>query len=307
MMIVTTVIALLLTFASAEPETAANVPLELKLWPGPPPGEDGKAVGPEMVVTGKRSDKTIVSLRNVTSPALFVYPAPEVSATGAAAVIFPGGGYDHLDWTEEGEEVAEWLNSIGITAVILKYRVGYREGRSRSDYAPAMALMDAQRALSFVRANASGWNVDPSRVGVIGFSAGGHLGAWVSTSLGERSYEPVDKLDEAGCSADFAVILYPYGIINFDSKRYDANLPLVKKGVPPTFLVVASDDDFCVDNATAYYRRLTRKGIPAELHAYETGGHSFALRATGKPSAAWPKRCEEWMRNRGLLKAAGSR
>jgi acetyl esterase/lipase len=217
-------------------------------------------------------------------------------------VIFPGGGYAHLDWTEEGVQVAEWLNSIGVTAAILKYRVPQREG-TRYDIAPPMALMDAQRGLSVLRSRAAEWGVDPKRIGVIGFSAGGHLAAWVSTAVGKRAYEAADEIDQASCVADFAVILYPYGIINFNSQRYDPNLRVVK-GTPPTFLVVANDDDFCEENAVAYYRALRRGKVPAELHIYETGGHSFAFRPTGKPSAAWPKRCEEWMRNRGLVKSA---
>ncbi len=273
-------------------------PTEIRLWTGEPPLEEGKPVGPEKAETRKQGDKTVVSLTNVSTPALFVYPAPRETATGAAAVVFPGGGYQHLDWTEEGEEVAAWLNSVGVTAAVLKYRVPQREGTSLQ-IAPPMALADAQRAIGVVRSRAGEWGVDRSKVGVIGFSAGGHLAAWVSTFGVERSYEPQDEADGQRCLPDFAVILYPYGIINFDSQRFDPGLK-VTKATPPTFLVVASDDGFCVYNAVAYYRKLVRKGVPAELHAFESGGHSFAFRRTGTPSADWPRRCEEWMRGRGL-------
>ena len=283
----------------------APTPIELKLWPGKPPGEQGTLHGPESVQRTEKGGKTVLSLTNVSDPMLYVFPAPKSTATGTAAVIFPGGGYEHLDWTEEGQEVAAWLNSIGITAAVLKYRVGCREGAS-FDYAPPMALMDAQRAMSLVRSRAKDWGVDPTRVGVVGFSAGGHLSAWVSTSAASRAYAAVDGQDRESCAADFAVLLYPYGIIKFSSKRYDANLK-VGEGTPPSFLVVASDDDFCVDNALAYYQKLLKNGIPVELHAYESGGHSFAFRRTGKPSATWPARCEEWMRSRGLLKIGRDR
>lgn len=191
------------------------------------------------------------------------------------------------------------MNSVGVTAAVLKYRVPQREG-TLLQVAPPMALADAQRAIALVRSRSAEWGVDRSKVGVIGFSAGGHLAAWVSTfGEAERCYEPQDDADAERGTPDFAVLLYPYGIINFDSQRFDPNLK-VTKATPPTFLVVASDDDFCVQNATAYYRKLVRKKVPAELHAFETGGHSFALRRTGTPSADWPRRCEEWMRGRGL-------
>jgi acetyl esterase/lipase len=278
-------------------------PVILELWAGKPPGQEGEPVVAEQAETQQRGgESVVVRITNVSIPKLHIYPAPKATATGAAAVVCPGGGYSHLDWDDEGVQTARWLNSIGVTAAILKYRVPRRDGTAL-DLPPPMALMDAQRALSLVRSRGADWGVDPARLGIIGFSAGGHLAAWASTAVGKRAYQAADQVDTHSCAADFSVICYPYGVINFASQRYDPRLRVVA-GAPPAFLVVASDDNFCVENAIAYYSALRKQGIAAELHAYETGGHSFAFRATGKPSAQWPKRCEEWMSSRKLLTTA---
>jgi acetyl esterase/lipase len=280
-------------------ESAA--PVKVKLWPGDPVGEVGDAVGEEKATTEQRGKKTVVAqLTNISIPELYIYPAPRENATQAAMLILPGGGYTHLDWEDEGEQTAAWLNSIGVTAAILKYRVPQREG-TPLDVAPPMALMDAQRAMSILRSRAGEWGVAADRIGVIGFSAGGHLAAWLSTSQENRRYEPIDDIDALRCGPNFSVILYPYGIINFGSQRWDDELQVNSK-TPPAFLVVASDDDFCTNNALAYCRALLRRKIPVEFHLYTQGGHSFAFHAKSPTTAAWPKRCEEWLRGSVLLK-----
>jgi acetyl esterase/lipase len=213
-------------------------------------------------------------------------------------VIFPGGGYHHLDWTEEGEHVAEWLNSLGVTAAILKYRVPQREG-ANSRYGSPMALCDALRAIRMLRSRADEWGVNAKQVGVIGFSAGGHLAAWTSTT--SETYEPIDEIDQQATRPNFAVLVYPVGMIDSNTHRFDDRL-VVTKDTPPTFITMATDDG--IDNEIAYYRRLWRKGVRAELHGFAKGGHSYALRPTGLPSANWPKRCEEWMCSEGLLQPA---
>ncbi len=286
--------------------TAADeaAPTRLDLWPGKPPGETG-TVGPEQAKTQERGGRTVVtSLTNVSTPTLSVYPAPRDKATGVAVVVCPGGGYTNLAWDHEGEQVATWLNSIGVTAAVLKYRVPRREGTPR-DQPPPQALMDAQRALSLVRSHAKEWEVDPARVGILGFSAGGHLAAWASTASEKRAYEPVDDADKLSCKPDFAVPIYPGGVLKRGTDQIVPEIQVTSQ-TPPSFLVVASDDKGSLDSTVQYYLALKRAGVPAELHIYETGGHGFGIRPSDRAYATWPKRCEEWMRDRGLLKKAGN-
>jgi acetyl esterase/lipase len=276
-------------------------PVKIKLWPGKAPGEVG-TIGEETAKTQERGGRTVVtSLTNVSTPQLFVYRAPRDSATGVAVVVCPGGGYTNLAWDHEGEQVAAWLNSIGVTAAVLKYRVPRREGTPKGQ-PPIQALNDAQRALSLVRSKAKEWELDPARVGILGFSAGGHLAAWASTNSDKRSYEPVDDSDKTDCKPDFAVTIYPGGMLQPNTDQLKPEI-LVTSQSPPTFLAVASDDRGSAESTLFYYLALKRAGVPAELHVYETGGHGFGMRPSDKPYATWPKRCEDWMRARGLLKA----
>ncbi len=278
-------------------------PIKLDLWPGKPPGESG-SVAPEVAKTQERGGRTVVtSLTNVSTPTLSVYPAPREKATGVAVMVCPGGGYTNLAWDHEGEQVAAWLNSIGVTAAVLKYRVPRREGTPR-DQPPPQALMDAQRGLSLVRSHAREWEIDPSRVGILGFSAGGHLVAWASTASEKRSYEPVDDADKLGCKPDFAVPIYPGGVLKRGTDQIVPEIQVTSQ-TPPTFLAVASDDRGSLESTVLYYLALKRAGVPAELHVYETGGHGFGMRPSEKAYATWPRRCEEWMRDRGLLQKAG--
>ncbi len=280
-------------------------PLKLDLWPGKAPGEAG-TIGEEKATKQERGGRTVVtSLTDVSTPTLSVYPAPRDKATGVSVVVCPGGGYTNLAWDHEGEQVAAWLNSIGVTAAVLKYRVPRREGTPR-DLPPPQALMDAQRSLSLVRSRAREWEVDPSKVGILGFSAGGHLAAWASTRSEKRDYEPVDDADKVSCKPDFAVTIYPGGILKRGTDQIVPEIQ-VSSQAPPTFLAVASDDRGSVESTVLYYLALKRAGVAAELHVYETGGHGFGMRPSEKAYATWPKRCEEWMRDRGLFKpkAAG--
>ena len=260
-------------------------PSTFELWPGKPPGEVG-TIGAEQA-----------------TPA--VYPAARERNTGVAVVVCPGGGYTNLAWDHEGEQVAAWLNSVGVTAALLKYRVPRREG-TPGNQPPPQALMDAQRAIGLVRARAGEWDVDAAKVGILGFSAGGHLAAWASTNAEMRLYEPVDAADQLSCKPDFAVTIYPGGMLK---RGTDQLSPEIRVGsdTPPTFLAVASDDKGSIESTVLYYLALRRASVPAELHVYETGGHGFGLRSTGKNSATWPARCEDWMRDRGLLKPMATR
>lgn len=285
---------------AAEPPEAATDPVTVEVWPGPPPGESG-SVGEEKARTDPKT-KAVTSLTDVTKPTLTVFRPSPGSANGAAVVVAPGGGYTNLAWDHEGEQVARWLNSIGVTAFVLKYRVPRRPGEPR-DLPPARALMDAQRALSLVRSKAADYAVDPARIGMLGFSAGGHLTASAATNADRRAYDPVDEADRISCRPDFAVLVYPGGVVRNGTTELAPEIR-VSDRTPPTFLAHANDDPVSPENSAAFYLALRKAKVPAELHIYGTGGHGFGMRKIPHPAAEWPRRCEEWMRDRGLLKAA---
>ena len=213
--------------------------------------------------------------------------------TGAAVVICPGGGYYILAWDLEGEEVAAWLNSIGVTGVVLKYRVPRREGTPKGQ-PPAQPLMDAQRALKVVRSKAAEWGVDPHRIGMLGFSAGGHLTAAAATRSHESTYPQTDEIDKqrrgriSPCSSTRGAW----------RRRTTPRTPIahVTSQTPPMFLAHAGDDNVSPLNSVDMYVALKKAGVPAELHIYATGGHGFGLRPSEHACSTWPKRCEEWLR-----------
>jgi len=277
-----------------------------EVWPGKPPGEVG-SVAEETAKTVTQPDGTTVvaSLTNVSKPTLTVCRPEDAKNTGVAVLVFPGGGYTNLAWDHEGEQVARWLNSIGVTAALLKYRVPRREGTPKEN-PPIQALMDAQRAISLVRSKAADWGVDPKRIGVLGFSAGGHLAAWSATSFDKRAYDQIDQSDQASCRPDFAVMIYPGMLVKRDTAELSPTIRLTPQ-TPPCFFAHAGDDRVSPENSVMMYLALKRVGVPAELHIYASGGHGFGMRPTGKPAATWPQRCEDWLRDIGIVKAEGGR
>ena len=270
----------------------------LPLWKGQAPGDDGK-IGPERDTTTEKdaliAGRRVARITNVTVPTLTVYPPAENRSSGAAVLVFPGGGYRILAWDLEGTEICEWLNSIGVTGVLVKYRVPMREGQPR--YVPP--LQDAQRAIGMVRAHAKEWKIDPKRVGVLGFSAGAHLAAALSTNYDERRYPRVDESDSQSCRPDFAVLIYPGGVVPRDSDKLSSELR-VTSGTPPTFLVQAEDDPVRVENSLAYYAALKAAKVPAEMHLYPSGGHGYGLRPSEHAVTTWPARAADWMRSLGV-------
>lgn len=289
--------ALLMTLAVQ----AGSPAVVLNLWPGTPPGEAG-VIGDEKDMT-KPSDQMIagqrvIRLGNVTKPTLSVYrPAPDKD-TGAAVLVCPGGGYHILALDLEGTEVCEWLNSVGVTGVLLKYRVPKRPGLEKD----AVALPDAQRSLGLMRQHAKEWNLDPQRMGVLGFSAGGHLSAALSTRFGTRTYPAVDAADQLSCRPDFAVLIYPGYLTDKDQgDRVAADLPL-STNTPPMFLAMSQDDPVRVENALGFSAGLKQAKVPFELHVYPTGGHGYGLRRTDNPVTTWPDRTVDWMRANGWLR-----
>jgi acetyl esterase/lipase len=283
---------------------------QIPLWPGTPPDAQPMP-GPEAVKEGTSliGGKTVVSITNVSQPTMTVYP-PQGNNTGAAVVVFPGGGFQILAMDLEGTEFCDWLTSRGITCVLLKYRVPSEPYRWRCDCRPhnlavsVPALEDAQRALRLVRFNAAQWNIDPHKVGVLGTSAGGYLVAEVSTLFKRRLYAHVDAADKESSRPDFALAIYP-GHLTTDDVRLNRNVPVTHE-TPPTFLLQAEDDyTDGVNQALVYYTALKNADVPAEMHLYAHGGHAFGLRPTSDPITHWPTLAEAWMGTLGMIPAAG--
>jgi acetyl esterase/lipase len=280
-------------------QTIAEVKV-IELWPTGAPGEKGN-LGEEKDTT-KPSDnlvagKRLIRLGNVSKPTISIYRPPADKDTAAAVLVCPGGGYNILAMDLEGTEVCEWLNSIGVTGVLLKYRVPKREGLERHT-AP---LQDAQRAMGLIRQNAAAWKLDSKRIGVLGFSAGGHLAAAASCNYERRSYPPVDDADAQNCRPDFAVLVYPaYLTVKADADRVAPELPITTN-TPPTFITISMDDPVRVENAMFYSLALKEAKVPVELHVYAKGGHGYGLRRTQEPVTTWPERLSDWMQSRGIL------
>jgi len=266
----------------------------LDLWPKGAPGVS-TASGPEGNTTRAKdrvvAGKAVIRIGNVSKPTISLF-RPKENANGAAVVVFPGGGYRILAIDLEGTEVCDWLTSIGVTCMLLKYRVPDTGPLPKSQ----AALQDAQRAVGLVRAHAAEWKIDPKRIGVLGFSAGGHLSAALSTHFEKRSYERVDAADDVSCRPDFAVMVYP-GYLAIAEQNFASNPEIhVTEKTPPTFIVQAEDDSVHVENATVYFQALKNAKVPAELHVYSEGGHGYGLRRTEKPVTGWPKLVETWLR-----------
>jgi acetyl esterase/lipase len=255
--------------------------------------KDPRVAGGQYVLVGK-----------VSRPTMTVY-SPEGRNTGAAVVVFPGGGYHVLAMDFEGTEVCDWLTSRGVTCVLLKYRVpGENLDPASGPYPDSpMALEDAQRTMGLVRLHAAEWHIDPHKIGVLGFSAGGHLGPAISTHWKQRLYPTVDAADKESCRPDFAVVLYP-GHLNLDQSVFTLN-PDVKVTylTPPTFILQAEDDPVDnVENSLVYYLALRKEEVPVEMHLYPHGGHAFGLRPRPEsPITRWPQLVETWLQTIGMI------
>lgn len=291
---------------AASPAFAAE-PLVVELWPGKTPGDVG-IKGPE---TSRIHRSPIVGptklITNVTKPTLTVYRPAAGRNTGTAMVICPGGGYWDLYWELEGEEVAAWLNAQGMTGIILKYRCPRRPGDVQGE-PPLGPQLDAQRAVRVVRSRAAEWGIDPKRIGMVGFSAGGHLALATATGFSKRLHEPLDAVDEVSCRPDFAVLCYP-GYLKANDKDEIWPGLRIPADTPPIFLAHASDDGphhggSDAEHSVVMYLALKRAQIPAELHIYATGDHDFGVRQNDKLPSSWPRLCVNWLRSRDLLKPA---
>lgn len=272
--------------------------ITMPLWPNGAPG--AVALPPEADMTKPTDNliagKPLVRLGNVSNPSLTLY-APHGDTTRPAVVVFPGGGYQILAIDLEGTEVCDWLNSIDVACVLVKYRVPNTGPYPKS----SAALQDSQRALGMVRQHAAEWHIDPNRVGVLGFSAGAHLAAALSTHFDKRLYDSVDAADRLNCRPDFAFIIYPGYLANAaEHMAQNADINPTDK-TPPTFIVQAENDPVHVENATVYFLQLKAAKVPAELHIYAEGGHGYGLRRTELPVTTWPDAARIWLQTIKVL------
>jgi len=285
---------------------------QVPIWPGAVPDAQPVAGPEDDTTTGKESliaGRPWVQVGNVSRPTMTVY-SPKGKNTGAAVVVFPGGGYTVLAIDLEGTEVCDWLTSKGITCVLLKYRVPgvglYPKSAPYPKSGPypksPLALEDAQRTVGLVRFHAAEWHIDPHKIGVLGFSAGGHLAAAMGTHFEQRLYPAVDAADKESCRPDFAVVLYP-GHMVIAGRPFKLNPDIhVTSQTPPTFLLQAEDDPVDdVENSLDYYAALKKAGVPVEMHLYAQGGHAFGLRRTKLPVTGWPQLVETWLGAIGMI------
>ena len=271
-------------------EEPARTPL--KIWPGKAPGEV-KPIDPEQAV----SKRDVLRISNVSDPTMTFYPAPADKACGACVIVCPGGGYNILAYDLEGTEVAEWLNSIGVHAVLLKYRVP-RCDEDKPYFAP---LQDAQRCIRLTRQHAQQWGIDPERVGVLGFSAGGNLTVMTAMKYDEQTYEPLDEADQLSAKPNFVIPIYAAYL---GDKSDDTKLnPAIKVNAqtPPMFMAVTLDDKMRGLHAALLLVDLKKAGVTGELHVFTKGGHGYGLRPSENPVSQWPKLCEQWLRSTGWL------
>ena len=267
-------------------EDEKNKGVKIDLWPKEYLGPEGNSYG---VLRPSKGDN-VTRITDVSIPSMTVYKAKSEFSLTPAVMVCPGGGYSILAIDKEGTEIADWLNSQGVTAIVLKYRVS---GKRQE------AFKDAQRGLSIIRSRSQEFNIDPDKIGVIGFSAGGHLAARLSGDFNNRTYEPVDEKDSVSCRPDFSILIYPAYIVG---KENDLSKEIkVSSENPPTFIVQTQDDGIRVENSIYYYLAARKASVPSELHVFPSGGHGYGMRPTGHAVSGWPELCNTWMRKMEII------
>ncbi|MCW5557255.1 MAG: alpha/beta hydrolase [Verrucomicrobiae bacterium] len=300
-------VVLLTWMSAAGSAIGAETPQVVKLWPGKVPDETAE-IGPETVRMSPSLDRERVEvtestrlITGVSQPSITVCRPNKDADTGTAVLICPGGGYWDLYWQLEGEEVAAWLNSMRVTGIILKYRVPRRPDEPETEPA-RRPLQDAQRAVSLIRSKAGEWGIAPQRIGIIGFSAGGHLAMSTATRFEQRRYEPVDEADQASCRPDFAIAVYP-GTMKAKDKDELAAGWTIPSTTPPVFLAHGGADLISPpEHSVLMYLALRRAGVSAELHVYADTAHDFGVRKNDEPYSAWTDACAAWLKRQGFLK-----
>ncbi len=301
------IVSLVTCLCVAWSAVGADKPLVVEIWPRRIPDESGN-IGEEKFRMSPKLDRKQVEVTeptrlvtNVTKPTLTIYRSATDKNTGTAMLICPGGGYWDLYWQLEGEEVAAWLNSIGVTGIILKYRVPRRPDEPKGEPA-RRPLQDAQRAVSLVRSNATKWGINPQQIGMVGFSAGGHLAIATATNFDQRTYEPIDNVDKISCRPDFAIGVYS-GYLKAKDKDEIAPSLRIPVGTPPIFLAHGGDDIISPpEHSVLMYLALKKASVPAELHIYATAAHDFGVRPSDHPCSTWTEACANWLRHQEFLK-----
>lgn len=261
------------------------------------------------IIKGKETNVDGIA-RNVSNPTIKIF-TPVKENSGVAVIVFPGGGYTKVATELEGSEICEWLTSIGVTGILLKYRVPdsgphyYEDCHCEKEPIKPLALQDAQRAMRYIRSQASKWSVNPNKIGVMGFSAGGHLVADLSTNYRQSAYSIIENIDTINCRPDFGIVMFPGHLTNHTSKPYELNTKIpVDSNSPPTFILQAGNDPIDpIQNSLVYYIALQKAKVHAEYHIYAEGGHAFGLNRTildnpnwnKLPIADWEKLVERWL------------
>jgi acetyl esterase/lipase len=280
-------VLLLLTWS---PAAGAAERETLKVWPDEAPGASA---------AGAKEQWQDQKVTGVTDPTITVYRPAKAVDTGVAVIVCPGGGYQALMMSYEGEDVARWLNTVGVTGIVLKYRIATPADQPKW----TLGVRDGQRAISLVRSKAKEWGIQPDKIGVLGFSAGGHLAIAASCNFEKRTYEAIDEVDKVSCRPDFVVSVYPGGVVPKNANEVSAECKPTNT-TPPTFIVMSHADRVGTENAALYYLALKRAGAPsAELHVYATGAHGIGIKPSDEPHGSWPTRCLEWLRGQKLLPA----
>ncbi len=280
---------LLSSAMAAEPEA-------MPLWPGDAPGETAE-LGPEHAQPLRDEKPTpIIRLTDVSKPMITVYRPKKQDPARSAVIVAPGGGYSILAYNHEGSEICEWLNSIGVTAVLLKYRVPRRPGVEPH----AVPLLDAQRAVRTVRANAEKWNIDPEKIGMLGFSAGGHLTVMTGVHGGDTVAQPADDIDKQSARINFMIPIYPAYLLDKKTQQLETAIN-IDKDFPPAFIAITYDDAERAVGAAQLLIAMKAVNVPCELHVYRNGGHGYGMRPSGNAVAKWPALCQDWMLASGLL------
>lgn len=266
------------------------------LFPNGAPGENKKLKQVDDLSGNKVAGCPVLRISDVSEPTLTFYPAPADNNYGATIIVNPGGGYQILAYNLEGTEICKRFNSHGVNCVLVKYRVPAREGLPRY----AAPLQDLQRAIAYTRSHAAQWNIDPDKIGVMGFSAGAHLSAMASTAYSESTYPAVDESDNVSLRPDFCILIYP-AYLDGDHFSIAPELKVTPE-TPPTFLVQTEDDSCLLNSSIFYYYALKEAKVPASMHLYPSGGHGYGLRNTGDLVNEWPYRVMDWLRDIGMVK-----
>ena len=233
----------------------------------------------------------VVRISNITDPTIMIFRPEQPQLKTPAVIICPGGGYDYLALNKEGTKIAKWFNSVGITGIVLKYHVPKQSDK---------AFSDIQRAMRLVRYNADQWEIDPDKIGCIGFSAGAHLCARLSGDFDNKSYDTVDEKDTLSCRPDFTILMYPGGVV--DNRNNLSQEIKIRSGNPPAFIVQTQDDPVHVENSIYYYAALQKAKVSSELHIFPTGGRGYGMEAGDSTVSIWPQLCEKWLRQNEIIK-----